>query len=491
MRRLTLILLVGCLIAGAPMPTIAAWGPSHERSLVAQAAPDHPAAGEEDFDGALTRFRLAFGKARLSGHPLSERDDAFHLFAEILERVTGRYVRATDPSVLVDKAIEGLRKHAASTTARTDVTLVEAALEAMLSSLDPYSAYLNQVEYRGMQAVTQGEFGGLGIELTADEKSGLIRVVSPIDGTPADRAGIRAGDLITRIDGTEVKGLSLREAVNRMRGDTGSRVRLALRREGVAAPINVSLVRAIIKIEPIRFHEEGDVGYIRITTFNQNTATSLDHAVDAIKDKLGPRLTGLVLDLRDNPGGLLDQAIAVADRFLVADEIVSVRGRDPSETRSYPADPGDAVAGLPIVVLINGGSASASEIVAAALQDRRRAVLFGTRSYGKGSVQTVSPLPGGDVALRLTTARYFRPSGGLVDCFGVTPNVEVRTGTARTPEPHQSQTNCDPHAPTPPLPPTWGAQNLCPHVPQPGKPDEDRPLDCALEAIRGYLVAHR
>jgi len=486
-------LLPALLLALALLPAgIAEAASAHGIQL---ALGERPGAGPTDqLEPALLRFREAMMSIRPVGNNPMAREDALDLFSDILGRTHARYVRVTDPGKLVDKAVEGLIKQVGSAPESNDQQLVEAALEAMLSSLDPYSAYLNETEFKSMQALTQGEFGGLGIELTADEKSGLIRVVSPIDGTPAARAGIRTGDLIAQIDGAEVRGLSLRDAVNRMRGDAGSRIRLTLKRDSTPAPFTLTLTRAIIHIEPVRFHTEGDVGYVRITTFNQNTASSLDHALDSLRRKLNGHFQGLIIDLRNNPGGLLDQAIAVAGRFLVNEVVVSVRGRDAEENRVYHATGEDQVAGLPVVLLTNGGSASASEIVAAALQDQHRAVLIGTRTYGKGSVQTVSPLPGGDTALRLTTARYYRPSGYLVDCFGVSPNLEVTSGPLANgdlpePEAHQATTNCDPNVSPPPPPQVWTAQNLCPHLPPTGKPGDDRPLACALEAVRGYLVA--
>lgn len=255
-------------------------------------------------------------------------------------------------------------------------------------------------------------------------ENGFVKVVSPIDDTPAFRAGIQAGDYIVEIDGETVMGLSLADAVDKMRGKVGSPIKLIIRREGNPDPLPFELTRDIIKIQSVRYHTEGNAGYIRITTFNQNTQPGLDKAIAEIKKKLGTNLIGYVLDMRNNPGGLLDQAISVSDTFLDRGEIVSTRGRHESDTKRDNATPGDAADGLPIVVLINGGSASGSEIVAGALQDHKRAILLGTKSFGKGSVQTVIPLPGHG-AMRLTTARYYTPSGRSIQAKGIEPDIMV------------------------------------------------------------------
>jgi carboxyl-terminal processing protease len=273
-----------------------------------------------------------------------------------------------------------------------------------------------------MQVQTRGEFGGLGIEVTME--NGLVKVVSPIDDTPAARAGLKPGDFITHIDGDPVAGLSLNEAVEKMRGPVNSEIKLTIRREG-RDPFEVKLTRAIVKIQSVKSHLEGpDVGYIRITSFNEQTDSGLQAAMKSLKAQAGDKLTGIVLDLRNNPGGLLDQAIAVSDDFLEQGEIVSTRGRHPEDGARYNARPGDITNGLPMVVLINGGSASASEIVAGALQDHHRAVLLGTKSFGKGSVQTIIQLPGHG-AMRLTTARYYTPSGRSIQAKGIEPDISV------------------------------------------------------------------
>src|SRR5215472_5179509 len=313
-----------------------------------------------------------------------------------------------------------------------DDTLVESAINGMLTSLDPHSNYLNTKNFNDMKVQTRGEFGGLGIEVSME--NGLVQVVSPIDDTPAARAGLKPGDLITHLDGDPVQGMTLPEAVEKMRGPVSSEIRLTIRREG-KDPFDVKLVRATIKIQSVRSHLEGDnIAYIRITTFNEQTDVGLNNAMKNLKQQAGGKLLGVVLDLRNDPGGLLDQAVAVADAFLDKGEIVSTRGRRSEDAQRYNARPGDIAAGLPIAVLINGGSASASEIVAGALQDHHRAILLGTRSFGKGSVQTIIPLPGHG-AMRLTTARYYTPSGRSIQAKGIDPDIVVEAAKIeKTPE---------------------------------------------------------
>ena len=335
--------------------------------------------------------------------PQAGSSDTFRqlkLFGDVFERVRAEYVEEM-----------------------TDQDLIEAAIEGMLTSLDPHSGYLNPKKYRDMQVQTKGEFGGLGIEVTMED--GLVKVVSPIDDTPAYRAGIQAGDVITHINSEPVLGMSLSEAVERMRGPVDTSIALTLRRPGEDEPIDVSMARAVITISPVRWHSEGDVGYVRVTTFNEQTEASLTEAVDALRAEVGEGMKGFVLDLRNNPGGLLEQAVGVADAFLDRGEIVSTRGRRSDSIQRFNARQGDVAEGAPMVVLINGGSASASEIVAGALQDHGRAIVMGTPSFGKGSVQTIMPLPGHG-AIRLTTARYYTPSGSSIQAKGIVPNIEVR-----------------------------------------------------------------
>jgi carboxyl-terminal processing protease len=332
-----------------------------------------------------------------------------NLFGEVFERVRAEYVDDV-----------------------SDDSLVESAINGMLTSLDPHSNYLNTKNFNDMKVQTRGEFGGLGIEVSME--NGLVKVVSPIDDTPAARAGLKPGDLITHLDGDPVQGMTLPEAVEKMRGPVNSEIKLTIRREG-KDPFDVKLIRATIKIQSVRSHLEGDnIAYIRITTFNEQTDVGLNSAIKNLKQQAGGKLLGVILDLRNDPGGLLDQAVAVADAFLEKGEIVSTRGRRSEDAQRYNARPGDIAAGLPVAVLINGGSASASEIVAGALQDHHRAILLGTRSFGKGSVQTIIPLPGHG-AMRLTTARYYTPSGRSIQAKGIDPDIVVEAAKIeKTPE---------------------------------------------------------
>ncbi len=308
---------------------------------------------------------------------------------------------------------------------KTDKELIEAAIQGMLNSLDPHSSYLNEKSFTDMQVQTKGEFGGLGIEVTME--NGFVKVVSPIDDTPAYRAGLKTGDYITHLDGGSVQGLGLAEAVEKMRGPVNTDIVITIRRQD-RKPFDVTITRDIIRITPVRRRAEGKIGYLRITAFNEQAEESARDAVEKLKDEVGEdEMLGLVIDLRNNPGGLLDQAVAVADLFLEQGEIVSTRGRDPESTQRFNAHPGDVAGGLPIVVLINGGSASASEIVAGALQDHQRAILMGTRSFGKGSVQTIIPQRS-QVAIRLTTALYYTPSGRSIQATGIEPDIVVEQG---------------------------------------------------------------
>ncbi len=311
----------------------------------------------------------------------------------------------------------------------TDKEMIEHAINGMLTGLDPHSSYLNDDGYDDMKVQTRGSFGGLGIEVTME--NGFVKVVSPIDDTPAAKAGVQPGDMITNLDGKPVMGLSLSEAVDLMRGKVGTTIELTIRRENTPEPVKVKIQRDIIKIQSVRHRIEGDIGYIRITTFNQQTTPGMKKALSDIKEELGDKLLGYVIDLRNNPGGLLTEAINVSDAFLNEGEIVSTRGRQEEDTKRDMATPGDLAEGLPLVVLINGGSASASEIVSGALQDHRRAVLMGTPSFGKGSVQTIIPLPE-DGAMRLTTARYYTPSGRSIQAKGIVPDIIVEPARVET-----------------------------------------------------------
>ena len=331
-----------------------------------------------------------------------------NLFGDVFEKVKTDYVEKTE-----------------------DKDLVEAAINGMLTSLDPHSGYLNPESFEDMRVQTKGEFGGLGIEVTLD--SGFVKVVSPIDDTPAAKAGLQAGDYITRLDDEQVLGMTLQDAVNKMRGEAGSKIKLTVQREGTPEPLEFTLKRAIIEVKSVRAGVYDNIGYIRVTAFNENTYDNLVKYTQDIRKDLKENIRGYVLDLRNNPGGLLDQAVAVSDAFLERGEIVSTRTRDMAEIQRFNAEAGDLIDGKPLAILINGGSASASEIVAGALKDHRRGVVIGTRSFGKGSVQTVMPLAGGG-ALRLTTARYYTPSGESIQAKGITPDAEIKQAELKTAE---------------------------------------------------------
>jgi carboxyl-terminal processing protease len=342
---------------------------------------------------------VALARSQSASAANSEIYRQLDLFGEVLERVRADYVEKPDDSKLIESAING-----------------------MLTALDPHSAYLNPKHFRDMQVQTRGEFGGLGIEVTME--NGIVKVVSPIEDTPASKAGLQSGDLITALDKEQIQGLTLQEAVEKMRGPVNSPITLTIVRKGVDDPFDVKVTRDVIHINPVKYNAEDDVGYIRVTTFNEQTTANLQHAIDELKKQIGPKLKGYIIDLRNNPGGLLDQAISVSDTFLDQGAIVLTKGRDLEETQRSNARAGDLTNGQKIVVLINGGSASASEIVAGALQDHHRATILGTRSFGKGSVQTIIPL-GSNGALRLTTARYYTPSGRSIQAKGIEPEVIV------------------------------------------------------------------
>jgi len=323
------------------------------------------------------------------------------LFGDVFERIRAQYVSEVD-----------------------EADLIEAAINGMLSSLDPHSSYLAPDDAADMRVQTRGSFGGLGIEVTQEE--GFVKVVSPMDGTPADEAGVEAGDFITHVDGESLLGMTLDQAVDLMRGPVGSEIIITVVREGQEEPFDISIIRDTIKLTAATARAVGNTVVLRVTTFNDQTYSNMSEGLERVVGELGgmENVEGFVLDLRNNPGGLLNQAIAVSDAFLEEGEIVSTRGRDPMESDRANARPGDLAMGKPMVVLINGGSASASEIVAGALQDHHRAIVVGTKSFGKGSVQTVMPLRG-DGAMRLTTARYYTPSGRSIQALGVSPDIVV------------------------------------------------------------------
>ena len=412
-----------------------------------------------------------------------------NLFGDVFERIRAEYVEPVNDRDAIENAIQG-----------------------MLSGLDPHSSYMNPRMYRDMQVQTRGEFGGLGIEVT--QEGGYIKVISPIDDTPAARAGVKPGDLITHLNGNSVQGLSLQEAVEQMRGERGTSIRITIRREGAERPVELSITRDVIRPQVVRFRlEGGDIGYIRLTSFNEQTEAGLRRAMQQIRQQAGNNLRGIVLDLRNNPGGLLDQAVQISDDFLDQGEIVSTRARRQEDAQRWNARPGDIAQGLPMVVLINSGSASASEIVAGALQDHRRAIVMGTKSFGKGSVQTVMPIPGNG-AIRLTTARYYTPSGRSIQATGIEPDIEVlsaredaavaaaarRDREADLRRALRNDNGSQPQAaPPPPPPPMNLPAGLLERVQRqpaegapafdPTKPETDHQLQQALSLLRGIAAA--
>jgi carboxyl-terminal processing protease len=384
-----------------------------------------------------------------------------NLFGDVFERVRADYVEKPDDSKLVEQAING-----------------------MLNGLDPHSSYMDPKSFRDMQVQTRGEFGGLGIEVTMED--GLVKVVTPIDETPAAKAGILANDVITQLDGEQVQGLTLNQAVEKMRGPVNTKIKLTIMRKGQDKPIEVSITRDVIRVRSVRSRVEGDdVGFVRISQFNEQTSEGLKKAITDITTQVGKdKLKGYVLDLRNNPGGLLDQAISVSDAFLERGEIVSTRGRNAEETQRYSARPGDLTNGKPVIVLINGGSASASEIVAGALQDHKRATILGTRSFGKGSVQTIIPLGNNNGALRLTTARYYTPSGKSIQAKGIVPEIEVLQDVPdelKARSDTKGEASLRGHLKTQEGEEQTGSQSWYPT----DDPKKDKALNMALELLRG------
>jgi carboxyl-terminal processing protease len=380
------------------------------------------------------------------------------LFGEVFERVRVEYVEKPDPGKLIESAING-----------------------MLAGLDPHSSYMDAKGLRDLQVQTRGEFGGLGIEVTMEQ--GLIKVVAPIDETPAAKAGIMANDIITDLNEEPVQGLTLDQAVDKMRGRVNTKIKLKIVRKGQDKPIEVVITREIIHVRPVRSHLEGtDIGFIRVTQFSEQTTDGLKKAIADLMSQSGDKLRGFIIDLRNNPGGLLDQAISVSDAFLENGEIVSTRGRNAQETQRFNARAGDLARGKPLIVLINGGSASASEIVAGALQDHRRATVLGTRSFGKGSVQTIIPLGSGNGALRLTTARYFTPSGRSIQAKGIAPDIEVLQDV---PEELKARTDAEGEASLRGHLKAEGTEQTGSQSYIPPDPKDDRALHTALDLIRG------
>ncbi len=369
---------------------------------------------------SLLGIALVAGLLLGAAQPRAQDSETYRqliLFGDVFERIRSDYVEEV-----------------------ADPDLIEAAINGMLSSLDPHSSYLNAKSYRDMQVQTRGEFGGLGIEVTME--NGLVKVVSPIDDTPAARAGIRAGDLVTHLDGDPVLGLTLSQAVAKMRGPVKSAIKLTIARSGEEKSFDVSITREIIRIQSVRYRTEDEIGYVRIISFNEQTDRGLKRAFADLHAELGDEAKGYILDLRNNPGGLLDQAVAVADAFLAQGEIVSTRGRRDEDVQRFNAHEGDLAEGKPVIVMINGGSASASEIVAGALQDHRRAIILGTKSFGKGSVQTIVPLQGHG-AIRMTTALYYTPAGRSIQAKGIDPDIEVEQARVSTVEGSKRRSEAD------------------------------------------------
>src|ERR1700751_3300276 len=415
--------------------------------------------------GILTTLLITQPRALLVGSAaraaVSDPYRELNLFGDVFERVRADYVERPEDSKLVESAING-----------------------MLAGLDPHSSYMDPKSFRDMQVQTRGEFGGLGIEVTMEE--GLIKVVSPIDDTPASKAGIMANDIITNLDDEAVQGLTLNQAVEKMRGPVNTKIKLKIIRKGQDNPIDVTLIRDNIRVRSVRARiEADDIAYIRITTFNEQTTEGLKKEVANLSNQLGDKLKGFIIDLRNNPGGLLEEAVTVSDSFLERGEIVSTRGRNAEETQRRSAHPGDLTKGKPVIVLINGGSASASEILGGAAQDHKRATLVGTRSFGKGSVQTIIPLGSGKGALRLTTARYFTPSGRSIQAKGIVPDIEVSQDV-----PDDLKTRTD----------TKGEASLRGHLKAEGQeetgsqsyippdPKDDKALNTAYVLLRGVKV---
>jgi len=386
-----------------------------------------------------------------------------NLFGDVFERIRLSYVEKPDDSKLMEGAING-----------------------MISSLDPHSRYMNDKGWGDMQETTHGEFGGLGIEVTMED--GLVKVVAPIDETPAAKAGILSGDVITQVDDEAIAGLTLDQAVVKMKGAPNTKIRLKIIHKGTDTPVDISIVREVIRVRPVRYHTEGgDIGYVKIASFNEQTTDGLRKAITEISKAIPQdKLAGFVIDLRNNPGGLLDQAVSVSSAFMARGEVVSTRGRTPEETQRFTARGGDLTKGKPLVVLINGGSASASEIVAGALHDHKRATLIGTRSFGKGSVQTIIPLGSGNGALALTTARYYTPSGRSIQAQGVVPDLEV---LQVVPDELKSRAELQSEAKMPGhLAAAEGAEQTGSQSYVPPSEKDDKALNAAFNQLRGVTV---
>ena len=402
-------------------------------------------------------------------------------FSDAFNRVRKEYLQEVDENHLLAAAVEGIKKLNGRRGTLQPVAVTEAALDALVGTLDPHSSYLNPDEYKDSRVVTSGEFGGLGIEINMNQDYKVIEIISPIADTPAYRAGLKAGDLITHVDGVSIKDRDIRFAVKMLRGKPNTDVRLTIQRQD-NRPFDVTITRAKIQIESMKWQTVGDIGVVRITHFISNSEQALEDALKKLFRKLNYKMSGLVLDLRNNPGGLLDQSVAVADAFLSNGEIVSVRGRS-GRSRGFSASNGDQTNGLPIVVLINRGSASASEIVAGALQDHGRAIVMGTRSFGKGSVQTITPL-GWDGALRLTTALYYLPSGRTIQGLGVVPDIGITGASAVSSRRLEGDLPNALKIEEPLTRPKMRHNIIENNCPAAGKDGKDRVLGCAVMLLR-------
>jgi carboxyl-terminal processing protease len=392
---------------------------------------------EGDISHETQRYFATFNKMVKSDSSQTERNNQLGLFRSAMRRVEVHYVNPTNEKKLIDEAVKGVEALKAEPGSQAPDKLVEVALNGMLQSLDPHSLFLPPEQAKEMASGMKGEFGGLGIEITQEE--GLTKVISPMDGTPAHKAGVLAGDFITHVEGESIKGLPISQVVRRLRGPPDTDVRITLKR-GLDENLQLTLTRAIITIRPVRWRIEGDIGYIRVTNFNERTDSALKEAIEDIRKKIGKKPAGYVLDLRNNAGGLLDQSVKVSDAFLENGEVVQIRGRR-SNPEIYAAKSGDLTNGAPIVVLTNGGTASASEIVAGALQDHKRALVIGTRSFGKGSVQTILGLEGGS-AMKLTTALYYTPKGRSIQATGIEPDIIIEEPEKQSAE--KAKTDADP-----------------------------------------------
>ena len=482
----SLLLVIGIFMALALLPVISGCsvGSSSTLSRVMRAVGDHLQPLPENAQREFDRFGQVFSKyAKDDG----EADDRLEYFGFAFKRIRTSYVHDVDDKTVIDAAIKGVEAKKPTPKSVLPRDLIETALDSMTASLDPHSGYLNGQEFKESFAHTKGEFGGLGIEVTMED--GLVKVVAPIEDTPAARVGLMSGDLIVEVDGGPIKGLTLAQAVRRMRGPPGEPIRLLIRRQEVQ-DFEVTIVRAVIKVRAVRWQTMGRVAYIRVSRFSERVESGVVEAFKLIREELSGNPSGIILDLRNNPGGLLDQSIILSDYFLNRGEVVSVRSRSAKEWRSFKATDGDLGVGLPMIVLINGGAASASEIVASALKHHGRATVMGSRSFGKGSVQTIIPMPV-EGALRLTTALYYGPDGKTIQARGIVPNIIIETEKKKAGRKREAD-----------LPGAIAAQNKgieqrhafkvpeasCPKADSPRrtgrKPVDDRVLGCALAFLK-------